>query len=95
MKTDSGNLRTGLPADPKIRFQKRDRDQLCDVIVPVSKMMQIFLFSFFFFDLINQYFYLRCYSQSKGGFPMKKMISVSARIVSMSMRTIRVYYSFS
>jgi len=37
LKTNSGNLKTGLHADPEIRFQKRDRNQIYDVIVPEGK----------------------------------------------------------
>ena len=43
MKTDSGNLRAGLPAAPEIRFQKRDRYQIHDVIVPVSGNTEFFI----------------------------------------------------
>ena len=36
LRTESGSLKASLPMDPEIRFQKRDRDQIHDVIVPVS-----------------------------------------------------------
>ena len=36
LRTESGSVKASLPMDSEIRFQKRDRDQIHDVIVPVS-----------------------------------------------------------
>lgn len=37
LKTNSGNLKTGLSADPEIRFQKRDRNQIHNVVNPEGR----------------------------------------------------------
>lgn len=41
MRTDSGKLKTKSNVDPEIRFQKRERGQVIDVVGPVSTLKYI------------------------------------------------------
>lgn len=41
MRTDSGKLKTKSNVDPEIRFQKRERGQVIDVVGPVSTLKDI------------------------------------------------------
>lgn len=60
LRSDSGSLKAAIGLDPEIQFQKRHREQVHNVIMPVSTTTMIFIFLYVLYKFLFLAIFFSC-----------------------------------